>query len=237
MANTYFQFKQFTVHHDICAMKVGTDGVLLGAWTDVKNARRILDVGTGSGILALMMAQRNLSAEILAIDVNDKAVKQAVVNIKNSPFSDKIKVDHVSFQQLATNNKYVYDLIVTNPPYFVDSLKSPDKSRTEARHSTGLNLNDLFYFSKQIISENGSLSMILPFDQKMNALAEANSCGWFLLRSTDVYPKPNSKPKRVLLEFTTNEFSKIEEELTIEIERHIYSEDYISLTKDFYIKM
>lgn len=237
MANTYFQFKQFTVHHDICAMKVGTDGVLLGAWTDVKNASRILDVGTGSGILALMMAQRNLSADILAIDVNDKAVEQAVVNIKNSPFSDKIKVDHVSFQQLATDNKYVYDLIVTNPPYFVDSLKSPDKSRTEARHSTGLNLNDLFYFSKQIISENGSLSMILPFDQKMNALAEANSCGWFLLRSTDVYPKPNSKPKRVLLEFTTNEFSKIEEELTIEIERHIYSEDYISLTKDFYIKM
>lgn len=237
MSHTYFKFKQFTVHHDICAMKVGTDGVLLGAWANVDGANKVLDVGTGTGILALMVAQRNPTAEILAIDINDKAVEQAIENIHNSPYSNRIKAEHISFQQLVSSDKIMYDHIITNPPYFIDSLHSPNKSRTIARHSTDFTLSEFLRNTRQMISENGKLSMILPFDQKADALSEAEGNDWFVCRSTVVFPKPDSKPKRVLLEFTTKEQMLIETELTIELARHEYSENYITLTKDFYIKM
>jgi tRNA1Val (adenine37-N6)-methyltransferase len=131
MSNPFFHFKQFTIYHNLCAMKVGVDGVLLGAWADCRNAGYILDAGTGSGLIALMLAQRS-NAIIHAIDIDENSCNQAEINFTNSPFHDRLSVEHISFQNYFPPVRY--DLIVSNPPYFANSLKSPDKNRNLARH-------------------------------------------------------------------------------------------------------
>ena len=140
MSNPYFRFKQFTVYHDLCAMKVGVDGVILGAWADCRNIKYSLDVGTGSGLIALMLAQRS-EAYIHAIDIGENAYKQAEINFNNSPFHDRLSLEQIAFQDFSSSIKY--DLIVSNPSYFVHSLKSPDKNRSLARHNEYLPLKVL----------------------------------------------------------------------------------------------
>jgi len=135
MPNPWFQFKQFTVWHDKCAMKVGTDGVLLGAWADMEQARSILDVGTGSGLIALMAAQRNLTAAITAIDIDESAIIQARENFDRSPWVNRLTAEPISLEDFAGSTDAMFDVIVSNPPYFHQSLHSPDKKRTLARHS------------------------------------------------------------------------------------------------------
>ena len=133
MSNPYFQFKQFTVWHDKCAMKVGTDGVLLGAWTSVESAHRILDIGTGTGLVALMLVQRSLpDANIVALEIDEAAVGQARENIIRSPWKERVEVVQADFRKYRSSDKF--DVIVSNPPYFVDSLECPDRQRTAARH-------------------------------------------------------------------------------------------------------
>ena len=138
MPNPYFQFKRFTVYHDRCAMKVGTDGVLLGAWTDVSSSQQILDIGTGTGLIALMLAQRNVTAHITAIDIDEEAIEQAQGNIAASPWKNRIEVMKQDFCQYSANR--LFDTIVSNPPYFNQSLKGPDSQRNTARHTDSLEL-------------------------------------------------------------------------------------------------
>ena len=142
MSNSYFQFKQFTVWHDKCAMKVGADGVTLGAWADVSDVKSVLDIGCGSGLIALMIAQRS-EAGITAIDIDGQSIEQTKENTGNSPWSERIKTVHASLQQFAANSDVLFDLIVCNPPYFNNSLKSPSESRTMARHTDTLSYTDL----------------------------------------------------------------------------------------------
>jgi tRNA1Val (adenine37-N6)-methyltransferase len=234
MSNSFFRFKQFTVHHDLCAMKVGTDGVLLGAWTDCRNTKTILDVGCGSGLIALMLAQRS-EAEIDAVDIDKNACEQSEINFRNSPFSERLNVYHSDFNLYSATRKY--DLIVSNPPYFVRSLKSPDSGRCSARHTEKLRFEDLFEKSIQLLTDNGKLSLILPADafDLIQAIASRNHL--FLSRKTTVKPLAASPPKRILLEYSKEKKPLIENELSIENSHRTYSDEYIELTGEFYLGM
>lgn len=234
MPNPFFQFKRFTVFHDRCAMKVGTDGVLLGAWADCRNSGTILDVGTGSGLIALMLAQR-CKATVYGIDIDKGAFLQAVHNVKNSPFSGQIKIIHSSLQDFKPPGKF--DRIVSNPPYFVNSLKSPGKERSLARHNDDLSLPVFFRKSFDLLSESGIISLILPFEQKEYADESALKFDLHKIRETHVKPLPDTNPKRILLEYSKLKSPLSSDELCIELSRHSYSEEYITLTKNFYLKM
>ena len=161
MPNPYFRFKKFTVYHDRCAMKGGTDGVLLGAWVNVLG-ENVLDVGTGTGLISLMMAQRNDKVVIDAIDIDGDAVSQAKDNIYNSPFGNRIKCWNASLQEFSSKVEKRYDVIVSNPPFFVQSLKSPNKERSLARHTDSLPIEDLIGLSASLLSQTGRISFIYP---------------------------------------------------------------------------
>jgi Predicted O-methyltransferase len=232
MANPYFRFKQFTVYHDQCAMKVGTDGVLLGAWVESTNSTRVLDIGAGSGLVSLMIAQRSL-AQIEAIDIDEDACIQSVVNFRNSPFSDRIKGYCSSLQDFSPTHQY--DLIVSNPPFFSTSLKSSNIQRNIARHNDLLSREDLFSNTKRLLCPKGIFCLIVPIDQYASIAGVAEENKFFPKRKTVVFPTPESKPKRILLEYTSEQVSCIEDKITIETSRHIYSEEFTRLTCDFYL--
>lgn len=238
MANPYFRFKKFTVYHDKCAMKVGTDAVLLGAWADTSFCRNILDIGTGTGIIALMLAQRS-QATVEAIDIDKEACVQAAENAAASPYTERIKVVHASCADFAASNQQKrYDLIVSNPPYFINSLKCPDNKRTVARHTDTLLLSDLIREAQTLLSPSGRIALVLPYEQleEVKALASANHL--YICRQTDVIPTPGAAPKRLLMELSAAEENiKNRDTLTIEEARHQYTPEYITLTKEFYLKM
>jgi len=233
MSNNYFQFKQFTVYHDLCAMKVGVDGVLLGAWANCRNAKLALDVGTGSGLIALMLAQRS-KGTVHAIDVDENACKQAEINFNNSPFRDRLRIESVAFQDFSSAVRY--DLIVSNPPYFSQSLKSPDPNRNLARHNDSLPLEVLIKKSASLLSPQGKAAFILPFDRLEAAHAIAVENHLFICRETLVSSLQNRPPKRVLLEYSLTGNGTTEKDgFYIGETRQTYSDEYRALTNDFYL--
>lgn len=236
MPNPYFSFKQFTIHHDRCAMKVGTDGVLLGAWANVSAARHILDIGTGTGLIALMMAQRNPDARIIGIDIDEGAVEQARENIANSPWKDRVEA---ALQNVCTYRPSMsFDVIVSNPPYFVNSLKCPDNQRNTARHTDSLDFESLISSASRLLSSEGTFSVIIPTDGMEAFLTIALRHGLHLSRRTWVHTKPDADPKRVLLALGKSaEKDCTENHLVIELSRHVYSAEYTALTREFYLKM
>jgi len=237
MANQHFSFKQFTIYQHLCAMKVGTDGVLLGAWANTENTKRILDIGTGTGLIALMLAQRT-NAQIDAIDIDNDAVLQALDNVKNSPWCERINVYKTALQDFRLNETEKYDLIVSNPPYFNNSLKAPKANRTIARHTASLTHVDLLEHSKRLMTENGIICLILPVNEGLKIIDLGLNNGLFCNKMVYVHPTPNSKPIRLLLEL-----SKIKNKTSIdsiEIEtnvRHEYSSDFNKLVRGFYLKL
>ena len=235
MANPFFTFKQFTIRHDRCAMKVGTDGVLLGAWTDVSHSCRILDIGTGTGLIALMLAQRCPQASITAIDIDAEAVEQAHENILSSPWKDRVEVLLQDVCPFPANQQF--DSIVSNPPYFIDSLKCPDSQRNTARHTDTLDAKRLLESVARLLSDNGRFSIILPAEQTDLLIQSAYTQGLYPSRQTAVITRPGLSPKRILMEFQKKKEAFHPDELIIELERHVYSEGYIALTKDFYLRM
>jgi tRNA1Val (adenine37-N6)-methyltransferase len=219
-------------------MKVGIDGVLLGAWANVENAERILDIGTGSGLIALMLAQRAGSAQIDAIDIEDSAVRQAEINIEKSLWKERIKVGHISLQNFVSTASNKYDLIVSNPPFFIDSLKTPEKERTNARHTDMLTHEELMLLSKSLLASCGKICIILPVKEGNLCKIFAEKLGLFCSKMISVFPKPNAEAKRLLLEFTTEKTEIEIGKIIIETEiRHQYSTEFINLAKDFYLKM
>ena len=235
MANPFFTFKQFTIRHDRCAMKVGTDGVLLGAWTDVNHSRRLLDIGTGTGLIALMLAQRCPQAFITAIDIDVEAVGQAYENVQSSPWADRVEV---SLQDICTfSAQQGFDTIVSNPPYFIDSLKCPDDQRNTARHTDTLDAKRLLNSVSRLLSDDGHFSIILPAEQTDMLIQTACEQELYPSRQTTIITRPGLPPKRVLIEFQKTKKAFQTDELVIELERHVYSEGYIALTKEFYLKM
>ena len=202
-----FRFKQFTVRDESCGMKVGTDGVLLGAWTPLPNpCRRVLDIGTGSGLIALMLAQRLPSSTVLAIDVDEAAVAQAAENFQSSPWAERLQAEHVALQDLQTEP---FGLIVSNPPYFVDSLKNPDAQRRAARHTDSLSYQQLLSCSAQLLSTGGTLAIILPAEAEAPFLALAGQQGLTPYKITRVHTLANKPAKRVLLALRKQRISPI----------------------------
>ena len=237
MANFFFKFKQFIVYQDQCAMKVGTDGVLLGAWTDVFSCKDILDVGTGTGLISLMLAQRNNNLSIVAIDIDEDCIIQAKQNIEKSPFARQINIQSISFRDYLNSSKKRFDLIISNPPYFQNALKSSDVSRNYARHDISLSYADIIAAGESLLNEEGRIALILPSDLKRNVIAEAAKINLSPYRITHVYPLLHKPAKRILIEFVKGGVSNhcIEKNLVIETSRHQYSEEFKALTKDFYL--
>lgn len=235
LANQYFRFKQFTIYQEKTAMKVGTDGVLLGAWANINQAEKVLDVGTGTGLIAIMMAQRS-SGKIHAIETKKKAYQQAKENINNCPWADRIQIHHTSFQDYVLHTNCLYDLIVSNPPYFGDSLSPPAKDREQARHTKTLSHDDLIKGSLKILNYNGLLSVILPYREGCSFIRLAENNGLYCIRKTYVKPNPNKNPKRLLLEFSYHPGEPAENHLVIEKSgRHDFTKEYRMLTGDFYL--
>lgn len=231
-----FHFKQFTIRHQTSAMKVGTDGVLLGAWAKVSDSRNILDVGTGSGLIALMLAQRS-HAHIHAIDIAPESCLEATENILHSPWPERVQVNNISLQAYYPANNMRYDTIVSNPPYFQQSLPSPDTARTLARHDGSMTLEELFRHSARLLLPHGQLSVILPAETDTIAHSLARRNGLHPVRITYVKPNIYLPPKRMIAEYRTAPCQFSPEVILIETsQRHSYSEAYKTLTRDFYLK-
>jgi tRNA1Val (adenine37-N6)-methyltransferase len=238
MPNLWFQFKQFTVWHDKCAMKVGTDGVLLGAWAEIEDAKSILDVGTGSGLISLMAAQRNPTAAITAIDIEESAIIQAKENFDRSPWANRLKATHISLEDFAGSTDATFDVIVSNPPYFHQALHSPDKKRTLARHTAHLTPESLLARCAKLLSPGGSIHLILPIAEGNNLLGKAVNHHLFCVRKTVVHPTPSGAPKRLLLTLKSCPEPLTSDTLTIETGvRHQYSEEFVQLLQSFYLKL
>lgn len=235
MSKSFFQFKQFTVFHDKCAMKVGTDGVLLGAWAPVEKAENILDVGTGTGLIALQLAQRSPQARIAAIEIDLAAAEQAAENVSRSPWDDRVEVICQDFRDYCPESRF--DLLVSNPPYFVDALKCPDGQRCMARHTGGLNYDLLFSRSSSLLKEQGRVSIIIPAEVEKKVVDTAWDHRLFLSHRLQVFTKPGKPCRRVLLTFGFEMKPCKEERLCIEAAHGGYSDEYRALTKDFYLNM
>ncbi|MFB2897529.1 tRNA1(Val) (adenine(37)-N6)-methyltransferase [Aerosakkonemataceae cyanobacterium BLCC-F50] len=235
MPNPYFRFKKFTVFHDRCAMKVGTDGVLLGAWANIKDAQQILDIGTGTGLIALMLAQRS-SAQIDAVEIDLEACNQAKENINNSPWSNRIKLYHNSIQNYTINCPKRYNLLISNPPFFTNASKAAIKARTIARHSDYLEQIDILQIAEKLLCEDGRLAIIYPTEQAQTFQEKAETFGFYCQRKLYVKSTLESPIKRILLEIGKNTLEYQESTLVIETARHIYSAEFGNLMKNFYLK-
>ena len=234
-----FEFKEFTVEQDLCAMKIGTDGVLLGAWATVsEKTNSILDIGAGTGIIALQLAQRSNAAIIDALEIDDDAYEQATTNFENSPWSDRLFCYHASFIEFIEEIDDKYDLIVSNPPFYTEKYKTQNKKRDLARFSDALPFDHLLFGVSKLLSDKGKAAFIIPFSSENKFLEIANSFNLFVNKITRVKGTPQSEFKRSLLELSFYKNNNVlEEELTIEKNRHEYTEEYKSLTKSFYLKM
>jgi tRNA1Val (adenine37-N6)-methyltransferase len=236
-----FHFKEFTIHQDQTAMKVGTDGVLLGAWCSVADyPDTILDIGAGTGVISLMMAQRSDAMTIDAVEVDESAYEQTVDNFEKSDWGDRLYCYHASFQEFAdeiAEEEETYNLILSNPPFYNDNFETQVIARNKARFTSALSFENLLLGVSKILSETGSFSVIIPFKEEESFINLAKKNKLLLNRVCRVQGNKTSEVKRSLMAFSFHQ-SKIEEEhLIIEIERHQYTEQYINLTKDFYLKM
>jgi len=236
-----FQFKEFTIQQDKTAMKVGTDGVLLGAWcaTDTY-PDTILDVGTGTGIIALMLAQRFDAMTIDGVEVDENAYEQTVANFEESDWGDRLYCYNSTFQNFAdeiADEEETYDLIVTNPPFYTDEFETENDARNKARFTSSLSFLELITGVVKILSSDGKFAIVIPYKEEENFINLANENKLFLNRICRVQGNKTSAIKRCLLEFSFHQTAIKEENLIIEIERHQYTDEYINLTKDFYLKM
>lgn len=235
MANDYFSFKQFTIYQDKSAFKVGTDGVLLGASADIDGVRTILDVGTGTGLIAIMLAQR-CNATITAIEPDDDSFIQSRENVEICKWHNRINVEHIKLQDF-NPEPGEFDLVVINPPYFNNSIKNPDPHKSAARHNDNLTSEDILSCASRLLKEDGRLQVIMPFVEGSIFIAEANKYGFYCNRILKIKPTPSSEIRRVILTFNRFKEKTMESFLTIEHgKRHEFTEEYINLTKDFYLK-
>lgn len=231
-----FKFKQFSINQQNAPFKIGTDGVLLGCWA-AKNTNKvntILDIGTGTGVIALIMAQRFLNAKVSAVEINKTAANLAKNNFNQSLWANRIQLIESSLQDFRPSTRY--DIIVSNPPYFVNSAISGDRSKDTARHTLKLDFKAVLHFASNQLSPVGTLYLVLPFSSKEEIIKKASELGLFPNRICEVLPTPHASPKRILISITNEKsitsFSSLIVEQNV---RHQYSNDYKELTKEYYI--
>ena len=224
-----FQFKNFSINQSQLVFRVGTDGVLLGALSRVENAQKILEVGTGTGLVAMMLAQRNVTATILALDISKDAVNLAEENFNKSPFHERLGAKLQDFKNFQSRNKF--DLIISNPPYFKENSSGKD---ILARQQTELTFENLIEKSAEKLSKKGQLSVIIPAESGVEFIEICHKNKLFLSRKVQIFGIKNSSPKRLILEFGFDQKEILEEEFTIEKSPRVYSEEYLELTKYFH---
>ncbi|WP_431133656.1 tRNA1(Val) (adenine(37)-N6)-methyltransferase [Psychroserpens mesophilus] len=233
-----FQFKQFTVQQDQCAMKIGTDSVLLGTWVSLeRNPISVLDIGAGTGILSLILAQRSHAQTIEALEIDDKAYEQCVDNFEQSPWNDRLFCYHASLEEFADEIDDTYDLIICNPPFYAENYKTENSKRDLARFQDAMPFEHLLESVVALLSKEGLFSVIIPFSEEEKFTVLAAEFAIFPKRITHVKGSPSAAIKRSLIEFSFSKSDIINSELIIETARHHYTENYINLTKDFYLKM
>ena len=233
-----FKFKQFTVNQDKTAMKIGTDAVLLGAWTDLeRNPFSILDIGSGTGVISLMLAQRSSAELIDAVEIDETAYEQCVDNFENSPWLDRLFCYHASLGAFTEEIDDQYDLIVSNPPFYQDNYKSENKQRDLARFEDAMPFEHLVNCVLKLLTEDGIFSVIIPFKEEQHFMELASAVNLFPNRILHIKGNPSTQKVRSLVEFSFNKSVIQKEELIIETSRHQYTQEYINLTKDFYLKM
>ena len=247
MGAPFFKFRQFTVWHDRCAMKVGTDGVLLGAWagqerlgkTQENPPRNILDIGTGSGLIALMLAQRFPKARITGIDCDRDAAMQAKENFTGSPWADRLRTVHIGLQGFCRDTVTAaerFDLIVSNPPFYDNTLTNPDSRRSTARHTGGLPHDELLLLSAGLLTDSGVFSLIVPSESEKSILRLADRSRLHLHRLTRVYSRPGSGVRRILASFGKSPVpAPIEDSLVLTDADGHRSAEHAALTKEFYL--
>ncbi|WP_074724053.1 tRNA1(Val) (adenine(37)-N6)-methyltransferase [Flavobacterium frigoris] len=220
-------------------MKIGTDGVLLGAWAPItNNPFSILDIGAGTGVIALMLAQRTFAEQIDALEIDEEAYEQAMDNFENSPWSDRLFCFHAGLDEFVEEPEDEYDLIVSNPPFYSEDYKTESDQRDLARFQDALPFEDLIEAADLLLSENGIFAVIIPFKEEQKFLALAKEMELYPIKITHVKGTPTTEIKRSLLAFSRNEITDFPiDELTIEIARHVYTPEYIEMTKEFYLKL
>ncbi|MFK7782461.1 tRNA1(Val) (adenine(37)-N6)-methyltransferase [Psychroserpens sp.] len=233
-----FKFKQFSINQDQCAMKIGTDSVLLGAWTTVENHPfSILDIGAGTGVLSLMLAQRSQAQLIEALEIDDRAYEQCVNNFEESPWNDRLFCYHASLKEYTEEVEDTYDIILCNPPFYSEDYKTNNKQRDLARFQDAMPFKHLLECTSNLLSENGLFSAIIPFSMEEYFTNTASELKLFPKRITRVKGNPTSDTKRSLMEFSFLKTETKYSDLVIETSRHQYTQNYIKLTEDFYLKM
>ena len=243
-----FQFKKFTINQDRCAMKLGTDGVLLGAWCPIdNNPFSILDIGAGTGILSLILAQRSnaehpslqgeLAQQIDAIEIDENAYEQCVENFESSPWGDRLFCFHAGLDEFMEEPEDQYDIIISNPPFYSEDFKTENTARDLARFQDAMPFEDLVEAAHLLLSENGIFAVIIPFKEEEKFIALAKDFQLHPFKITRVKGTPTTEIKRSLLAFSKTQKQTLVDELIIEMARHQYTEEYIDLTKDFYLKM
>ncbi len=233
-----FNFKQFSIHHDRCAMKIGTDSVLLGAWCPIDNKPfSVLDIGAGTGILSLMLAQRTHAEQLDAIEIDENAYEQCVENFEASPWSDRLFCYHAGLDEFVDDPEDEYDIIISNPPFYSENYKTDNESRDAARFQDALPFEELVEAASLLLSENGIFAVIIPYKEEERFIDLCAEAELFPVKVTRVKGSHATPIVRSLLAFKRYELSVLEaDELVIEINRHEYTDDYINLTKDFYLK-
>lgn len=231
-----FHFKQFVLAQSPSVMKVGTDGILLGAWVDTNNAETILDIGTGTGMIAIMSAQKNDSAKIDAVDIEEEAYKLASLNTHACKWKDRLKVFHGSIQEFSKGRDIQYDLIVSNPPFFTGGTFSENDGRNQMRHTVKLPNGELLQAVRRLLKKGGRFCVVLPYIEGLRFKEQAGNYGFYCTKKTDVFPTPEKEIERLLLQFELTEEPMITDQLIVE-NNNTYTDDFIALTKAFYRDM
>lgn len=234
MPNDFFQFKRFTVRQDRCALKVGTDGVVLGAWVRTEGAKRILDIGTGTGLLALIAAQRNAEAMIDAVEIDDTSTEQAVENIAASPWSDRVRVHRMDVRRMKSAEPY--DLIICNPPFYAGEMDSPDVRKGLAKHSGELTFAELIDAVSRLVASEGRFACIIPLNREAELMKLAEGNDLHVVRRCTLRYLEARPVKRVLLELGRSRASLQDEELVVEHRQGVYTDTYRALLSDLMLR-
>ena len=233
-----FRFKQFSVSQEYCAMKIGTDSVLLGAWTRLDSQpNSILDIGAGTGVLALMLAQRSGAELIDAIEIDDAAYEQCVGNFEASDWGDRLFCYHASLDEFTEEIEDQYDLIISNPPFYTDTFKTENEERNKARFEDAMPFTELLKSVSKLLSPTGQFNLVIPFSEENSFIELAAKEGLYPSHILQVRGQESSPVKRSLICFTFEKQTIKTQELIIEIARHQYTKEYTNLTKDFYLKL
>ncbi len=230
-----FEFKQFTIEQDQCTMKVGTDGILLGAWADIEQSDKVLDIGTGTGLISLMLAQRAENAVVHSVEIDENACEQAQSNFENSPFAARLTAFNDPIQDYASISRESYDLIVSNPPFFSGGTFSANQSRNDVRHTVKLPNGDLLSSARRLLKQDGRFCVVLPLIEGLRFKERAITYGLHCTKLTEVIPKAGKAPNRVLMQFEKQDNGLEENSMMVWEDVNQYTDTFVGLTKDFYL--